>query len=311
MTRKTLIAVTLLPAVLALALAGPGPVLAGSPGEAGMLSLRLGVGAREAGMGESGVAASSGASAVYWNPANNVFADFETAVVLQHHRYLGLFNQEAAAVAHRVGKGVVGVMFTGFYSDAIDRYSDEPVGRPEGTFKPYDIALGASYAHPLGDAFGVSATVKMVYERIDLYSASGLAFDLGVTHKAVIEGLIFAAAVTNLGGRLQLKDEPFDLPRTVRVGAAWAPPTFAGGKLTVTGDVVMPRDGTEKAHVGAEYRMLPEFTLRAGSRINYETQGLTAGAGFRTGRLGIDYAYSDWTTEGFDDGHKFSLGFVW
>lgn len=309
MTRKNPIAVLLLAAALALALAGP--VLAGNPGDAGMLSLRLGVGAREAGMGESGVAASTGAAAVYWNPANNVFADFETAVVLQHQRYLGLFNQEAAAVAHRVGGGVVGIMFTGFYSDAIERYGDEPVGRPEGTFKPYDIALGASYAHPLGDAFAVSTTLKMVYERIDIYSASGFAVDFGVTHKAVIEGLFFAASVTNIGGQLQLKDEPFDLPRAVRVGTAWSPPSFAAGKLTVTGDVVMPRDGTEKAHVGAEYRMLPEFTLRAGSRVNYETQGLTAGAGFRTGRLGIDYAYSDWTAEGFDDGHKFSLGFVW
>ena len=311
MTRKTPIAVTLLSVVLALLLAGPVPVLAGSPGEAGMLSLRLGVGAREAGMGEAGVASSRGASAVYWNPANNVFADFETSLVLQHHRYLGLFNQEAAVVAHRVGRGVVGVLFTGFYSDTIERYSDEPVGRPEGSFKPYDIALGLSYAHPVGDSFGVSATVKFVYERIDIYSASGLAFDLGVTHKALIDGLVFAAAVTNLGKRLQLKDEPFDLPRTVRVGAAWSPADFAGEKLTLTGDVLFPRDGVNKAHTGAEYRMLPEFSLRFGWRHNYESQGLTAGAGFSTGRLGIDYAYSDMTTDGFDDGHKFSLGFVW
>ena len=56
---------------------------------------------------------------------------------------------------------------------------------------------------------------------------------------------------------------------------------------------------------------MPELALRVGTRINYTSQGLTAGAGFRAGRLGVDYAYSDWTTEGFDDGHKFSLRIVW
>ena len=44
------------------------------------------------------------------------------------------------------------------------------------------------------------------------------------------------------------------------------------------GDVVFPNDTNEKAHVGAEYRLLPEFSLRVGTRINYDNQGLTAGA---------------------------------
>ncbi len=77
------------------------PVIAGNPGDSSLLSLRMGVGAREAGMGEAGVASSTGATALFWNPANNVFADFQTELVLQHNRYLGLFNHEAAAVAHQ------------------------------------------------------------------------------------------------------------------------------------------------------------------------------------------------------------------
>ena len=61
-------------------------------------------------MGEAGIASSHGASALFWNPANNVFVDFENSLVLQHHRYLGLFNHESAAVANRMGKGVLGVI---------------------------------------------------------------------------------------------------------------------------------------------------------------------------------------------------------
>ncbi len=309
MTRKSFDLFLCLPlAVLLLA----GPALAGSPGDAGMLSLRLGVGAREAGMGEAGVASSSGAAAIWWNPANNVFADFETELVLQTQRYVGLFDQHAAAVAHRAGSGVLGFIFTGFYADELTRYSAEPVGVPEGTYSPYDVACGVSYAMPLGESFGVGATAKLVYEKIDVYSDTGFALDLGVTHQAVIEGLVFAATVTNLGGQMNLNDQPFDLPSAFRIGAAWTPAGKPlGSKLTLAGDVLMPNDSNEKAHLGAEYRLLPEFALRAGTRVNYESQGLTAGAGFRAGRLGVDYAYSDWTTEGFDDGHKFSLRIVW
>jgi len=298
--------------LFALAIAFAPGARAGNPGDVGLLSLRMGIGAREAAMGETGVASSSGASAVYWNPANNVFADFETGLVLQHHRYLGLFNHESAALAHKVGNGVLGFLFMGFYSDSIDRYGSEPVGIPEGTFKPYDVAFAVSYAHPLGDSFAAAVNAKFIYEKIDIYSDVGFAFDFFLTHKSLIEGLMFAASATNVGSQMNLKDEPFDLPTAFRIGAAWTPVgDFLQEKLTLAGDVVIPNDTKEKAHVGAELNLIPEFSLRIGTRINYENQGLTAGAGFRAGVLGVDYAYEESTVEGFDDGHKFSLNLVW
>lgn len=285
--------------------------LAGNPGEAGMLSLRMGVGAREAGMGGAGVASSQGASAVFWNPANNVFFDFETELVLQHYRYLGLFNHESAAVAHKVGSGVLGFMFTGLYSDEIDRYGTEPVAVPEGTFRPYDVSFGLSYAMPIGDRFGVGMTAKMLYEKIDIYSDTGFAFDFFVTHRSMIEGLIFAASATNLGGQMTLKDEPFDLPTAYRVGLAWTPADLFGNRLTLAGDMVFPNDTDEKAHVGAEFVIIPEVTLRAGTKVNYDTQSWTAGVGVRAGVLGVDYAYEENTVDGFEAGHKFSLNLHW
>lgn len=289
-----------------------GKALAGSPGDAGLLSLRLGVGAREAAMGETGVASSTGAAAVFWNPANNVFEEFDTALVLQHYRYLGLFNHESAMLAHRVGKGVLGFSFMGFYSDSIDRYGSEPVGVPEGSFKPYDVSLGLSYAHPLGSSFAAGVNAKMIYEKIDIYSDTGFAFDFFLTHKAVVEGLVFGASLTNVGSDMMLKDEAFKLPTAVRVGVGWTPEgDFFKKKLVLSGDVIFPNDTKEKANLGGEFKLIPEFALRLGTRINYTNQGLTAGAGFRTGVLGIDYAYSSSTVEGVDDGHKFSLDLVW
>ena len=264
-------------------------------------------------MGETGIASSLGATAVVWNPANNVFGDFQTELALQHHRYLGLFSHEAAAVAHRLGSGVLGFSFMGFYSDEIERHTeDSGVNIFEGTFKPYDVAFGLSYAHPLGDRFAIAAGAKLIYEKIDFYSDTGFAFDLFITHRAMIDGLVFAGSITNLGGQMNLRDQPFDLPTAVRIGAAYTPQQASlQRKLTLTGEVVMPRDTTEKAHMGAELRLLPELALRAGTRLNYDSQGITAGFGFLVGMIRLDYAFEDWTEEGFDDGHKISLNLVW
>jgi hypothetical protein len=299
-------------AFLALAMLLNGAVQAGSPGEAGLLSLRMPVGAREAGMGDAGIASSSGAAAVFWNPANNVFYDFDTTLILQHYRYLGLFNQESAALAHRVGDGVLGLVFMGFYSDEIPRASGEPVGVYEGTFKPYDVAFGLSYAHPIGERFSVGMNAKLVYQRIDFYSDTGMAYDFFVAHQALIEGLMFGASLTNLGGQMNLYNEPFDLPTAYRVGLSYTPyRTFLKEKVTFAGDLFLPEDTNAKAHVGVEYRLLPEFTLRLGSKINYDLYGMTAGAGFQVGFMRLDYSYQDMTIGGFDEGHKFAVDMVW
>ncbi|MFH1843625.1 MAG: PorV/PorQ family protein [bacterium] len=282
-------------------------VYAQKPGDSGFLSLRMAVGARETGMGGSGVAATRGAAAIYWNPAALAFSEYNTDLLLQHQGWLGLFHKETATMAHRTSFGDIGFFFSGFYSDAIERYGEEPVGVPEGTFKPHDVVVGLSFARKVVETVSAGVTVKMLYEKIDIYSDSGYAVDVFLFHQAVIEGLTFGASLTNLGSQLQLKDEPFDLPMAIRVGAAYDPQhPFLAGKLTFTGDLIMPNDGNDKAHVGAEYRMLTELALRVGTKVNYDSQGLTAGIGLRRGALGVGYSFEDMQND-LDPSHKFAL----
>ena len=110
---------------------------------------------------------------------------------------------------------------------------------------------------------------------------------------------------------MDLNAGAFDMPTAYRVGAAYSPANLLGGRVTATGDVVFPNDTSEKAHVGAEVRIIPELVLRGGSALNYDLKSWTAGAGFQLGRMGIDYAYEDSQIEGFDAGHKFSVNFTW
>lgn len=283
--------------------------IAAEPGDAGMLSLRLGVGAREAAMGGAGVASTSGAASAYWNPALATYEAAGTSLLVQHHRWFDLFDHNAAALSHRFAHGVIGVTFAGLYSDEIDRYGVDPVGVPQGTFAPYDIAFGASFSHRFTDQFAVGLQAKFLYEKIDIFSDSGVAFDVFLAHRSrVVPGLTLGASATNIGPQMQLNEAPFDLPQLLTLGLAYGPQHGAlRDKVLVAADVALPNDGNAKAHLGAEVKLVPELALRGGYRVNYDSQGLTAGAGFTYGVVGLDYAYEDITAEGFTSGHKFSL----
>jgi hypothetical protein len=281
---------------------------AGRPGDAGLLSLRLGIGSRESAMGSAGVAASRGAAAVYWNPALLAYSDYNTELLLQHQEWLGLFNKESATLAHRLPFAELGFLFSGFYSQDIERYGNEPVGVPEGTFRPYDVTVGLSLAREIVKNLSLGVMAKYLYQKIDVYDGSVFAFDFFLAHQAVIEGLTFGASYTNYSPwEMTLREEPILLPEAFRLGVAFDPGgAFFADKVTFTGDLIMPNDGNEKAHVGAEVRLLRELALRVGTNVNYDSQGLTAGAGFRKGALGIGYAYEEMKNE-LDSSHKFTL----
>ncbi len=280
---------------------------AGKPGESGFITLRLGVGAREAGMGNVGVASSNGAAAVYWNPANLPFMDYSTDLLLQHQRWLSLFNIETVSLAHRTNFGDLGIFFNGFYSDKIERYDDEQVGVSRGTFRPHDVVFGLSFSRKIVESLAGGVAVKMLHESIDIYSDTSFAFDFFLSHQAVIAGLVFGASLTNVGQDITLNQEPFPLPTAFRIGAAYDPPGgIFSGKVTLAGDVVVPNDGTEKAHLGLEWRLIPELALRAGGNINYDSRDLTFGAGFHKGVLGIGYAYENMKND-LEPAHKFAL----
>lgn len=294
----------------ALSLVMPAVALAGNPGTAGLLSLRLGMGGRNGAMGETGVANSADATAAFWNPANLAYAP-GTEISVQHSEYLSLFRKESLALVHPTKWGSFGMHFGGFSTkDELVR-TDETAGVALGTFQPYTVAVSGGYAYAFSE-FSVGFSTRMIYQRIDLYDGLGFAFDFGASHRSsVIPGLSFGAMVQNLGAQFKLEEAEFDLPRTVRMGASYVLPIegFAWVQhIQVASDVVLPNDGKGRLHFGSEWKMHESFSLRGGYRHNYESLGLTAGAGFGRGPLRVDYAFLESQNE-LDPTHRLSLSY--
>ena len=296
--RKALVACT-----LSIALA-PGAAHAGEAGTAGFLSLRLGAGARAAGMGDAFVALADDATATYWNPAGLAAVE-RTQFTLMHDEWLQSVRMETASIAHATSLGNFGIHFSGMYLDEIERF-EIASSSPTGSFNVYEIAVTGAYGRRIAD-WDVGVGVKGLHTGLDDLSASGWAVDVGARYRTRIPGLTFAGAGQNLGPEMKFVEESFLLPATGRVGASYerAVPELRGD-IAGEFDLVWPTDGDVRQHVGLEYMYQRFASLRVGYKGNYDSQGLTFGLGVRKSGYHFDYAFSDISND-LGHGHKFAF----
>lgn len=300
--------------VLASLAVPPSAARAGDPGSAGLLFLRTGVDARSAGMGETGAALANDASAVYWNPALLARAR-GSQIGLQHTEMYDLFRMEAAYASHETPYGTFGLLLTGFYSDEIERTETDRVGEVFGTFQPYDLVGGLSWGHGFQTEFGLvmaGITGKAIYERIDAYSGTALAADVGFAIDTLIDGLRVGAAFQHLGTDLTLDEASTALPSTLRGGFLWNPRFESAQwarRAQLATDLIVPNDGDPKLHGGLEVQIERRFVVRGGYRAGYDTWGETFGAGFRNDLLAVDYAWQG-NDNDFEATHRISVRFA-
>lgn len=298
-------------ALLATLLMRPSESRGGEVGEAGALFLRIGMGARPAAMGEAFTAVAKDASSVYWNPAA-MAPVLGTDVMVMHVEYFESIRLEQAALTHETGWGTFGFGFTGLYMDDMDRYGTEISAFPLGQFSAFDVAFSGSYARYILPNLAAGVTARWIHEKIDLSTANGLAFDLGVYHVSMIEGVRLAAVLANVGAPMKYEDDfftgkEFALPRSIKLGGSFERelPTIRGDALA-TFDIVLPNDGSAKQHIGVEYGYEKMLYLRAGYKAGYDSQGGTFGFGVVYRKLRFDYAFL-LVRNDLGDGHRFSL----
>jgi Tfp pilus assembly protein PilF/opacity protein-like surface antigen len=263
--------------------------------------LDRGMGARPGGMGDAFTAVADDASAVSWNPGGTGQLTRLSAVAMHDVAGAGM-GLSYLSVALPVGPGVAGVtgsmMSLGSY---VRRDSD---GMRLGEETARDFAVGASYAvaNPRGLPPGsTGVAVEMVSESVGGslvgISAGGIV--------PVFNRLTVGWAILHLGPAVQ----GFTLPGSVKAGVSYliVPNDFLGRKQApgaARNAVLLSMDlgygiadRTPRVGAGLEYAPVPMLVLRAGYRWRGENldvtgiTGLTAGAGFRLGRLGLDYAY--------------------
>jgi hypothetical protein len=261
---------------------------AAAAGETGFAFLKLGVGARPMGMGSAYVALADDPTATYWNPAG-LMSMAGTQVTAMHNEWIQDFRQEFAAVGTRLGPGVVGFSFAGFYTSELEERSD--TGVLTGHFGFNDVAMTGAYGFNVARGLDAGVAARFLREMIDDEDAATLIFDLGVKYRVAETGLALGGAVQNLGGDPTLVQEKIPLPKTVRIGAAYARamPSLHG-KGTLTAEVRKARAEDARFHLGGEFDYKERVALRLGGKFGYDEEDLSFGLGLTQNRIRFDYA---------------------
>ncbi len=270
-----------------------------SGGSTGMAFLKVGVGARAAGMGEAFTAVSDNALATYWNPAG-LLAAKRSNVSLMHNRWLRDVTSQFGALQFRRNASSLAFHVYSFSVDDIpvrDRPGSKPLEQTGANF----LSIGASYARSLSQTLDFGITVKYLFEKVFVYTADGYAADIGFRYTGFGEQITVAGVLQNLGSMSELLNESTKLPAILRLGAQ-----YDFSSVIVAGDLVKPFEEDLRFNVGAEANVVRQIVLRAGYQAGYESRGVSIGAGIRKSSFHFDYSYTPFSDD-LGNGQRVSI----
>jgi len=291
---------------------------------------KIGVGARQAGMGEACIAVVRDVNAVYWNPANiGGLAGGQAGFT--YTRWFADLNYLTAAVGYRwSGVGVFALSFAGLdYQDIQEALVTSPSGaadtRTGKNFSGGDLQLGLSYSRDFTDKLSIGISAKYFREELFTYNVGLVAFDVGTYYETGFKGFRIAMSAQNfstgsvswLGKEKSDRIEGYEIPLIYRIGTSFDLINNENSfidlgpdhHLQLAIDAINTNDYGERYHLGGEYWYNHFIALRCGYRFNYEEGNLAAGFGLHHQLSGMkfqfDYAYVNY--EFLESPHRFSL----
>ncbi len=269
-----------------------------SAGQAGAF-LRIGLGPRARGMGDTYTAIADQTVAAYYNPAGLGFIkEREAAVAYSFMTFDRRFNYVgfSTPLQHQAGFSL-GFVQSGF-TDGTARFDNgEPTGEDISDNK-WAVFMGFSLRFSPKLAIGLAP--KFLYSKVYDVSSNSFGVDLGVMYRPV-ERLSVGLAYKELGQSFKysrnatgLGDQTTRdrLPRTLRGGAAFDVPMSGTVKRVLFAvDYESVQDQPGRLHVGAEANLLDKIALRAGMDDKDLTAGFSVPFKIRERRLRFDYAF--------------------
>jgi hypothetical protein len=273
-------------------------------GTSGLAFLKVGVGARASGMGEAFTSISGDIFSLYWNPAG-IARHKGVEFAFMHNEWVQDISLEYAAVCFDYKRNVFGMSLT--LSQVSDLESREgPTEYPLSYFDQHDLAFSLSWGRKLNEKFDLGLSTKFLYEKIDFYSATGFGFDLGGVY-FIKPCLQIGGAIQNFGPKMRFEQEKFNLPTRYKLGVAYTGnENYLKGEYILSMDVVKPRDGDPKVHLGGEYIYKQKFILRTGYQIGYDDKSFSLGLGLKIKKYQIDYAFVPFSSD-LGNAHRISL----
>ena len=242
-------------------------------------------GARTVGLGGAFVAVADEAGGTLWNPAGIRWIDRNEV----QGNSVRLFDDTtinglslALPVSERTS---VGLSMFALGSSGFERTNE--LNEVLGDFDAKETAFLLSAAYGVTSRLAVGASFKVLHQRLEEFSGTGVGADLGAQY-AITEDLRLGASLLNLGGpSIELRDRAEEVPVEFRGGLALQLLDDAG----LISAEFSHRDGWGSfMRIGAEVWLLSQFALRLG----YDDEHIAGGMGVRLAQgWQFDYGASD------------------
>jgi hypothetical protein len=229
--------------------------------------------------------------------------------VLSHAVFAEDLASNAAVYGRPLASGGMALQLQTFDYGSFDAYDGG--GTRTGSTRASDLAFGAAYGRPVGEAWRAGVGLKSVQESIAGVDVRAWAADAGVQYapfgESWLSRLRWGAALRNLGGGGAADRDKTPLPQSLDLGVAYQ--TFSDA-MTVELDVSRPRDGKQTFRLGQEVWVHPVFALRAGyaGTGNGMSSGWSAGFAAKFRDFRVDYAFST-GKDGFDAQHRAGIAY--
>lgn len=275
--------------------------------------LKIGMGARGIGMGESFIAVVDDAEALYWNPAG--LAQFDrTAVFFSHNEWLIDTSLEFAGAVFHAGANSFGASITYLHTEEMVETTEL---QPFGTGRMFgfsDFLFGLSYARRMTNQFSFGLTTKFMQETLAEITMRAVLFDLGTYYDTGWQSIRFAVVVSNFGqdmkpsGDFTFQDfsnesvtvddfQSFAPPIMFRIGVAAEIVETENHAITSSVQLNHPNDNAENVNLGVEYRWQDMIAFRAGYKTAQIEESYSLGFGLNVpitmADFRLDYAFTD------------------
>lgn len=246
------------------------------------------------------LASVSGPAALGWNPAG--LAEAGHALALSHATWAEGTAWEWAALSLPAGPGACALSGGFFRSGELAGYTAE--GAPTGAFSPMQAWVAAGYGFSLARGVRIGGAIEAAFEDDGAGERQrAWAGSFGVQWGA--GPLSVGAAALHAGPGLELEEERFALPTTLRAGAtldALAGTLIHAAVDWVAGEAIGFRGGLEWSPV-AQLHLLGG----AGYISEMEEEALQPAAGARLDLGRAQFAYGFQSSTAADGSHQFAL----
>jgi hypothetical protein len=298
-------------AILLLVFALPSASFAGRDyiGTTAAQFLKIGVGARPAGMGEAYGAVSDDANAIYWNPAGLAQLS-RKELSLSYAMWLEKSNCSFLSYSHPLKTGTFAFAVNQLAFPPVDKYDNQ--GRLNDTYTAGDMALNLAYAGKVAENAFAGVNLKTIQSTIDGTPGSGSGLDCGFLYRR--DNISFAAAVQNIGSSMLFVEKESPLPMNIKIGTALTFYTQNRNRLLVAFDVNAPLDDDLRLNLGTEYSKKLDGDIYLSGRfgVKSNTRGLDAmsalflGLGICNPSFNFDLVFAPYG--GLGDAIKVSIG---